>query len=342
MSSPKVVSPPPRYSARVFDGMLHQVFEGQSRIRSLLSELEGLQIDDRAHGIHLDCADFLRKRAAHCRSLLEPFLVLPPGTFDQATHDQFYSIIKGRHDDVTQALRELVTEQQAFARKKDDHAAYAGYDQYCQRAIQSFQGFQAQVCTNLAEYFIGENASASVRAQLEIKAIAPQVRLAPFKTGFREEADRAKQAAAIEIERSRERVHAIRDQMAKTCLRTLTRRGPLPKSRPARSQEIETLIQEIQTRIAAIDDSSARADYQSKLDRLQSSEVLKDAYFYRELADDLVTLEATCRFKGQVAAAFADVPAAKIHTSLPPSPKYSTRHESSATRWMICAIGFRP
>jgi hypothetical protein len=320
--------PPPQYSAKVFDGLLRTVFEGQARIRGLLSDLQGLRVDDQVRKIQFDCSEFLREHEDRCSSLLQPFVVLPSGTFGEETRAQIQGAITSRQREVDEALRLLQGERDAFASKKDDHDAFVAYEQHYQHVLESFQQFQKRVCAYIAEYFGGEDPVAVARAQKEVMAAAPQIHHGQFRAGFRRVAEREEHAADEAVEASRRAVDRIRAATAKGSSPTpAVRHGAAPAAQPVSDEDVEKLTRQIERRIATLAEEPDRAACRDRLTRLQrNTEFVGDPYYYRDLHDSVLALATTRRLQAQTAAALGDIPAAGIHPSL------RAKHASLAVR----------
>lgn len=324
MSGPKSYSPPPSYSLNVFNGKLNEIFQLQSKIKSLIEELANLSCIDNAKDIKFDCSYFIGTNRIQIENLLASFSIDHPGTFGQKVYDEFNRQIDSKIRQLKCFLEEINKEKKDFQEKKEDYQSFIAYENFYDHAISSFQSFKLQVIQYLGNYLKADYPELFVEAKESIEKVNNSVDKSKFKFGFRNIQSSQKTEIKNAIERCESNINTIRTELSDKVLDKIgddeTSVSKQLKSNGKVNQEKQTDIQiqidKIKSYISDISDQNSRKDYQQKLENLINSSSFKDVYFYIELCEEIKEAEKIFSWKTEIQNMIAEINKIQIHDEL--------------------------
>jgi len=268
MSGPKDYSPPPRYSMQVFDGKLNQVFQMQSRLKMLCSEIEGLHVSDSKLNIQFDCKNELSKIRKQIDKLQKALVFDYKGTFGQDTYNRISSEIDLRISELLKAVNECELIKKDFAGKKSDYNSFLSYLIFYDNSNISFDEFKSQIIHYLKTSVESNAPEIFKEADKKISSIEFTKNKAKFGFGFNSKID-------SKIQLTKKRDNKISD-------------------------ESKTISEKIKSLIRNCDDATMRKKYKVEFEKLSESESLKDNYFFKELHDSIFDTEKTRKAKVEI------------------------------------------
>ena len=171
MSGPKDYSLPPRYSMQVFDGKLNQVFQLQSRLKMLCSEIEGLHVSDSKLNIQFDCKNELSKIRKQVDRVLKALVFDYKGTFGQDTYNRISNEIDLRISELLKAVNECDLIKADFTQKKTDYNSFLSYLIFYDNSNISFDEFKSQIIHYLKTNIETSSPDIYKEADMKISAV---------------------------------------------------------------------------------------------------------------------------------------------------------------------------
>ena len=325
MSGPKSYSPPPSYSISAFNGKLNEIFQLQTKIKSLIDELVCFSCVDDTKGIQFDCSKFTENNKSYIANLIASFCIDHPGTFGQKVYDEFDCQIKGKLSQLKSFLEKINKEQKEFQNKKDDYEAFLAYESFYNHATNSFQSFKTQVIKYLENYLKADFPDFFDEAKSLIETVNTQCEKTEFNFGFRNMQSSKKDEIKNDIDKYEAAINKIRGDISDKVLNKIGNEvkpvskqlNSLEEKERQPNNDIQTLINKINFCILEVTDQNRYIKYQEKLANLQnSSSFKKDAYFYIELLEDIREAEKIYTWKTEIQKSLAEINGIQIHKSL--------------------------
>lgn len=316
MSGPKCYSPPPRYSLQVFDGKLNQVFQLQSRLKMLCSEIEGLHVSDSALKIHFDCNRELGSLKKGIDDALKMLVFDYKGTFGQEVYDRVNSEIGLKSSALQKQLDSCNSIKAQFSHKQTDYESYRHYLLFHNNSRVSFDDFKKQILCYLKNNLESRLPDVFNEANTRIDTIKFQKEASTFTFGFNRKLEAEKLEIIQYVAQKENEINGIRAEISNKVLDTLHKTGMghgLNKQGPAVPEGTEAVIEKIRTLINQCDEPASRKVYSDYLRQLTESESLKDLYFFKELHDSILDAEKTKRTRIEVHGLLAELNETKLH-----------------------------
>ncbi len=314
MSGPKDYSPPPRYSMQVFDGKLNQVFQLQSRLKMLCYEIEGFQISDSKLNIQFDCKKELDKIRKKIDKALEVRGFDYKGTFGQETYDRIDGEIDLKISELTRVTNECEVIKTDFTNKKRDYDAFCSYLTFHENSGISFNDFKAQI----AHYFKTELETRAPEifneANSQIAAVEFTKPKTAFDFGFNAKFNSEKQSVVEHIIEKEAAINKIRSETNNKAIDIL-KKGNGSKGKKKISEDVQTIVEKINSLIANCDEAAMRKKYKGDLERLTESESLVDIYFFKELHDSILETEKSRKSKVVINEVLSELSKLSFHLS---------------------------
>lgn len=303
MSGPKDYSPPPRYSLQVFDGKLNQVFQLQSRLKMLCSEIEGFHVSDSKLNIQFNCKNELSKIRKQIDRVLKSLMFDYKGTFGQDTYNRINGEIDLRISELLKTVNECELIKVDFAQKKTDYNSFLSYLIFYDNSNISFDEFKTQIIHYLKTNIEASSPVIFKEADKKISAVEFTKTKAKFDFGFNSKIDTEKQAVVNHVIEKEDSVNSIRAEISDKVIDMFHATGgkiKLTKQDNKVLEESNTISGKIKSLIRNCDDEAMRRKYKSDFDNLTESESLKDIYFFKELHDSILETEKTRKAKVKI------------------------------------------
>jgi len=319
MSGPKDYTPPPRYSMKVFDGKLNQVFQLQSRLKFFCSEIDGLCLNDTKLNIQFDCQYDLNKIRNQIEKMLKPLVFDYKGTFGQDTYNCINGEIDSRISELLKMKNACERIKADFNKKKTDYNAFLSYLIFYENSGVSFDEFKMQIIQYLKSNIESSLPEISQEAVTKISAVEFTKPNSKFDFGFNSKIDSEKQLVVDHIIEKEKIVNSIRVEISNKIIDRFQSIGGklnLSKKINKESEESNNIIEKIKSLIRICDDSAIRKKYKAEFDKLTQSESLKDIYFFKELHDSIFETEKTRKLKIIINDILAELNNASFHLSV--------------------------
>jgi hypothetical protein len=311
MSGPKSYAPPPRYSMQVFDGKLNEVFRLQTRLKMLCAELETNQMTDAMLNINFDCRKELDGQKKALDKVLKSLIFDYRGTFGQSTYDQIDAEIKKRIADLQNLFHECEAISRDFAAKKTDYENFRSYLLFYQNSKISFEDFKDQIRQYLKKNLEPKSPEIFRETDENIRRVEFEKPSAAFAFGFESHAEREKQAVINHILEKEKIIYGFKDKTGDKL------RSEFQGAKGSDlSEEKNAVIERIENLIRRCDHTEIKKGYRSELKKLTESEVLSDAYFYKQLHDTILEAEQTRRTKAEIAGILKRLNKIEFHSSV--------------------------
>lgn len=325
MSGPKSYSPPPSYSISAFNGKLNEIFQLQTKIKSLIDELVCFSCVDDTKGIQFDCSKFTENNKSYIANLIASFCIDHPGTFGQKVYDEFDCQIKGKLSQLKSFLEKINKEKKEFQNKKDDYEAFLAYESFYNHATNSFQSFKTQVIKYLENYLKEDFPDFFKEVENSIDKVDKHVEKDEFDFGFRNVNSSKKDEIKNDIEQCEAAINKIRGDISNKVLDMIgnemtsvsTQLKSLKEKEQLPNDDIQALIDKINSYLLEVTDQNRYKKYKEKLEALmKSSSFQKDSYFYIELLEDIKEAEKIFTWKTEIQKSLAEINEIQIHNSL--------------------------
>lgn len=317
MSGPKCYTPPPRYSMQVFDGKLNQVFQLQSRLKMLRSEIEGLHITDPDLSIYFDCKNELDKLKRQIDGTLKSLVFDYKGTFGQEVYDRINSEIELKLTALQKQLDLCTAVKADFTSKKADYDSYRSYLLFYDNSKVSFDDFKSQIIFYLRSNIEAQLPDVFTEAKNKISDVQFQKEKKVFNFGFNSRFDSEKQAVVNHIAQKEEDVNCIRVEISNEVLdkvqMTSAVHNPIERQNIEIPDDTASIIEKIKLLVRRCEDVMVRKTYTDNLRRLTESESLKDIYFFKELHDSILDTEKTRKAKIEVSKLLSELNETPVH-----------------------------
>jgi len=320
MSGPKDYSLPPRYSMQVFDGKLNQVFQLQSRLKILCSEIEGLHVSDSKLNIQFDCKNELSKIKKQIDKLQKALVFDYKGTFGQDTYNRISSEIDLRISELLKAVNECELIKMDFTGKKTDYNSFLSYLLFYDNSNISFNEFKSQIINYLKTSIESSSPDIFKESDKKISAVEFTKNKTKFGFGFNSKIDSEKQSVVEHVIQKEESVNNIRAEISDKVIDKFQAKGStirlIKKEDNKISDESKIISEKIKSLIRNCDDTTMRKKYKAELEKLTESESLKDNYFFKELHDSIFDTEKTRKAKVEINEILSDISTSSFHTSV--------------------------
>jgi hypothetical protein len=319
MSGPKDYTPPPRYSIQVFEGRLNRVFQLQSRLKLLCSEIAALRVSDAELGIQFDCANDSKKIQKQNDTALKLLVFDYKGTFGREVYNRVSSEIDSKIATVQKQVDACETIKTQFAAKKADYDAYRSYRVFLDNTRFSFYEFKGGVLDYLKSNLQARVLEIYEEAEQRISSVEFKKQASPFAFGFNSKNEAQKQAVVDHISEKENEIHRIRAEVSDKVLSTL--KTPVEATRPTKveiSADKTAVIEKIKGLIGRCDDPGSKKTYTQNLERLLRSESLRDIYFFKELHDSILETEKVKKLRIEITRILSDLNEEPVHSAVEP------------------------
>lgn len=317
MSGPKDYSPPPRFSIQVFDGKLNQIFQLQSRLKMLCSEIEGLHVLDSKLNIQFDCKDELSKIRKQIDKVQKALVFDYKGTFGQDTYNLINGEIDLRISELLKSVNECELIKKDFAGRKTDYNSFLSYLIFYNNSNISFDEFKSQIIHYLKSNIEYSSPDIFDEANKKISAVEFTKSKARFGFGFNSRIDFERQSIVEYVVQNENSVNTIRAEISDKVIDKFQSTGSkiqLTKRQDNKiSDEAKTISEKIKSLIRNCDDATMRKKYKVELVKLTESESLKDNYFFKELHDSIFDTEKTRKAKVEINEILSDISTSSFH-----------------------------
>lgn len=318
MSGPKSYSPPPRYSMQVFDGKLNQVFQLQSRLKILYTEIEGLHVSDSKLNIQFDCMNGINKIRRQTESALKTLVFDFKGTFGQDTYNRINSEIDTRISELQNAVNECELIKVNFLEMKTDYNTFLTYLIFYDNSNISFEEYKSQIIIYLKSNIESNSPEIFNEANKKINAVKFTKPLSEFNFGFNAKFDSEKKLVVDHVIEKEESINEIRAEISNKVIEEFTSSGSkisLKRQENKVSDEAKAITEKIDSIIRNCDDAAMCRKYKIELLQLTESESLKDIYFFKELHDSILESEKLRKSKVVIGEILSELSKSSFHIS---------------------------
>lgn len=319
MSGPKSISPPPRYSMQVFEGKLNQVFQLQSRLSMLRSEIESFQLNDTKLNIHIDCNHELSKIRKQIERELMAVVFDYQGTFDQGTYYRINAEIEKRISGLMKIMEECEMIKAGFVKKKTDYDSYQSYLRFYENSFMSFNDFKNQIINYLKSNIEATLPELFKEANYKISVIEFNQHKTDFRFGFTSKFESEKRLVVDHVAESENLINAIRADISdKVIDKFQATSGKQKKATQSEklSEETRIISEKIKSLIRNCEIAAIRKKYKADFDNLVDSDSLKDIYFFKELHDSIYEAEKTRKIKDGINAILSELNISPFHEAV--------------------------
>lgn len=303
---------------QVFDGKLNQVFQLQSRLKMLCSELESLHVSDSKLNIQFDCKNELSKIRKQIDKVLKALVFDYKGRFGQDTYNRIDKEIDLRISELIKAVNECEIIKTEFAGKKNDYNSFLSYLIFYDNSKISFDEFKSQIIHYLKTNIESSSPEIFKEAEKKISGVEFNKDKAKFAFGFNAKIDSEKQSVVDHVIGKEEAVNNIRSEISDKVINKFQATGSkinLKKQDHKVSDESKAITEKIKSLIINCDDDSMRKKYKDDLQQLTESESLKDIYFFKELHDSIFETEKTRKAKVEINKILSELNTSSFHLS---------------------------
>jgi hypothetical protein len=319
MSGPKDYSPPPKYSIQVFNGKLNQVFQLQSRLKMLCSELEGLHVSDSKLNIQFDCKNELSKIRKQIDKVLKALVFDYKGTFGQDTYNRIDKEIDLKISELLKSINECEIIKAEFAGKKTNYNSFLSYLIFYDNSNISFDEFKSQIIHYLKTNVESSSPEIFKEAEKKISSVEFTKEKAKFGFGFNSKIDSQKQVVVDHVIQKEESVNNIRAEISDKIIEKFQATGSKIKLTSKQdikvNEESKAISEKIKSLIRNCDDSAMRKRFKEEFGKLTESESLKDMYFFKELHDSIFDTEKTRKLKIEINETLSELSQSSFHLS---------------------------
>ena len=303
---------------QVFDGKLNQVFQLQSRLKMLCSEIEGLHVSDSKLNIQFDCKNELSKIRKQVDRVLKALVFDYKGTFGQDTYNRINNEIDLRISELLKAVNECDIIKADFAQKKIDYNSFLSYQIFYDNSNISFDEFKSQIIHYLKTNIETSSPDIFKEADRKIAAVEFTKPKPKFNFGFNSKIDSEKQFVVDHVIEKENSVNSIRAEISDKVIDKFQATGGkinIKRQEKKVSEESNTISEKIKSLIRNCDDAAMRKKYKAELDKLIESESLKDIYFFKELHDSIFATEKTRKAKDEIKEILSELNTSTFHLS---------------------------
>jgi len=318
MSGPKSYSPPPRYSIQVFDGKLNRVFQLQSRLKMLCSEIKDLHVSDSKLNIQFDCNNELCKIRKQIDKVQKAFVFDFKGTFGQDIYNRINGEIDMQIAELLKTINECELIKTDFTVKKNDYNSFLFYLIFYDNSNISFDEFKSQIIHYLKTSIESSSPDILKEAEKKISDVRFTKNKAKFGFGFNSKFDTEKQSVVEYVTEKENAVNKIRAEISDKVIAKFQATGSkinLGKQKNRVSDELNVIAEKTKSLIRNCDDTSMRKKYKSELQQLTESESFKDVYFFKELHDSILETEKTRKSKVAINEILSELSKSPLHPS---------------------------
>lgn len=319
MSGPKDYSPPPRYSMQVFEGKLNQVFQLQSRLKMICTELEGLNVSDSKLNIQFDCKNELSKLRMQIDKVSKSLIFDYKGTFGQDTYDRINGEIDLKISELLNTINECELIKIDFTEKKNDYKSFLIYLVFYENSNISFDEFKTQIIHYLKMNIEASSPEIFKEAEMKISSVEFTKAKANFDFGFNSKIDLEKQSVINHVIEKEDSVNSIRAEISDKVIDKFQMTGgkiKLTKQVNKVSEESNTISEKIKLLIRNCNDALIRKKYKAEFDKLIESDSLKDVYFIKELHDSIFETEKSRKVKVEINEILSVLSTSSFHLSI--------------------------
>jgi len=304
---------------QVFDGKLNQVFQLQSRLKILCSEIEGLHVSDSKLNIQFDCKTELSKIKKQIGIVLKALVFDYKGTFGQDTYNRINDEIDLQISKLLKIANECDLIKADFAEKKTDYNSFCSYLIFYDNSNISFDEFKSQIIHYLKTNIEASSPDIFKEADLKLSAVEFTKPKSKFNFGFKSKIDSEKQAVVNHLIEKENLVNNIRAEISNKVIDKFHATGgkiKLINEDNKVSEETKTISEKIKSLIRNCDDPAMRKRYKAEFNKLTESESLKDIYFFKELHDSIYETEKTRRAKVEINDILSELSTSSFHLSV--------------------------
>lgn len=303
---------------QVFDGKLNQVFQLQSRLKMLCSEIEGLHVSDSKLNIQFDCRNELSKIRKQIDRVLKALVFDYKGTFGQDTYNRINGEIDLQISELLKTVNECDLIKADFAQKKTDYNSFLSYLIFYDNSNISFDEFKSQIIHYLKTSIETDSPEIFKEANKKISAVEFTKAKAKFGFGFNSKIASEKQSVVNHVIEKEDSVNSIRAEISDKVIDKFQATGgkiKLTKAGNKVSEETKIISEKIKSLIRNCDDAAMRKKYKAEFDKLTESESLKDTYFFKELHDSIFDTEKTRKAKVEINEILSELSTSSFHLS---------------------------
>lgn len=303
---------------QVFNGKLNQVFQLQSRLKMLCSEIEGLHVSDAKLNIQFDCKNELSKIRRQVDRVLKALVFDYKGTFGQDTYNKIDNEIDLRISELLKTVNECDLIKTEFGAKKNDYNSFLSYLVFYDNSNISFDEFKSQIVHYLKTNIESSSPEIFNEANKKISAVEFTKSKTKFGFGFNSKLDSEKQSVVDHVIEKEEAVNKVRAEISDKVIDKFQATGSkinLKKQENKSSDESNAITEKIKSLIRNCDDSAMRKKYKNDLQQLTESESLKDTYFFKELHDSILETEKTRKSKVILNEVLSELSKSSFHLS---------------------------
>ncbi len=322
MSGPKDYSPPPRYSMVMFDGKLNEVFQLQSQLKLLCSEIDRFKISDQANQISINGKDELSRLRNQLNKVLKPVAFDYKGRFGQAVYNRINGQIETRIQDLYKTIEDCSHLRIELINLSADYQAFVEYQQFYNQRKSTILSFKQTVLGSLKQR--KESLAQDFLLQLEQNITAVEFTLPParFQKGFNSIAETEKQQVNNHLLAIETQINTLRGESSDRILSEFQTIQLKPTTNSTTAIDNEAVVEKIKKLISGCEDLTINQRYLAQLQKLQESESLKDIYFYKELHDSIFEAEKSRKFKLEINGLLSDLNQIAPHPSLGPNHQH--------------------
>lgn len=317
MSGPKDYSPPPQYSMHIFDGKLNQVFQLQSRLKMLSSEIQSFHVSDSKLNLHFDCRNELNKIRKQIDKVLKVLVFDYTGVFGQDTYNRIKEEIDLRVSELLKTLNECELIKTDFGRKKSDYNSFLTYLIFYENSNISFDEFKSQIVHYIKTNIESNSPEIYKEAEKKILAVVFSKPKSKFDFGFNSRIDLEKQSVIDHVIQRENLVNNIRAEISDKIIDKFQTTGSKInlafKPDEKDSDEIKTILDKIRALIRNCDAEAIRNKYKAELEKLTESKSLKDIYFLKELHDSIYETEKIRKVKVEINSLLSEINSSSFH-----------------------------
>jgi|GEM_PF-3128026 len=321
MSGPKSYSPPPRFSAEVFDGKLERIARMQSRIARQLAELEQCEVVDEARGIRIDCQSFVEATAGTREQALATVSLGFTGSVGMAERNRIDSNLDRSIASLERYQKRLQEEKQRFLDGRTDYNEYVVYDRLyglCEKNVS-----EQQISAKAALDSIDDSSQEHLKENVESAQLKSAKR--DFSLGFREKAEELKAALKKETDSAVGRLVdaqvTVSDKLISSAEGSYESIASelvvnFKSSEQRQREEVNAEATAVEELIATVDDSTEAEAYREHLKKILATEPEKCVMMCQDLATKITRSERTKSLRREIAEKLSDLGRQEIHGSI--------------------------
>jgi hypothetical protein len=301
----------------VFDGKLNRVFQLQSRLKNLCSEIGGLRVADSDLSIYFDCNAELQKLQEQNEAALKLLVFDYKGAFGQEIYNRISAELDSKLALLQGQLDACEAIKTRFVSKQTDYESYCSYLSFYENSSTSFHEFKNQVTDYLRNNLQTDVPEIFAEAQQRIASVHFESHAASFEFGFNSKADRQRQAVIEHVAQKEDTINRVRADISNKVLNKIKATTGLPIIQDDKPSEDKlVIIEKIRNLIRETDDHTSRKRYEDSLQKLMKSKSLTDIYFLKELHDSILEAEKSRRLKLEIGEMLSKLNETTIHKEI--------------------------